>query len=612
MPTLSLFRLLCIVLSLGASAAVADAIPPESRLEPRLEYGVAMHGAPKYPAGFTAFDYVNPQAPVGGTVRIGVTGTFDSLNPFIVRGRPGLGELLVYESLLIRSLDEPFSLYGLIAESVELAPDRSRVVFRLRPEARWHDGTPITGRDVLFSWQTLRTSGRPNHRTYYNRVAKAELVDERTVRFELMPAPDGTIDRELPLILGLMPILPEHWWQSRRFEETGLEPPLASGPYRISAVQPGRRLEYGKVSDYWGQGLAVRRGTANFATIRYDYYRDDGIALEAFKAGEVDVRYENDPNRWATAYDFPAARDGRVRLEVLTHRRPEPARAFIFNTRRELFRDRRVRRALGLAFDFEWINRALFHGAYKRSPSFYPNSELAATGAPKPEEMPLLATFHEELPSELFSRPPEVPHTDGGGPVGLRANLREASKLLREAGWRDVDGERVDAAGRSLSFEILLNNPADEKVALEYARTLARLGVTARVRTVDSAQFQGRLDDFDYDIVLHRWLSTLSPGNEQLIFFGSAAADQPGSRNYAGIRSPAVDALARSLGEAPDREALVTRVHALDRVLSWGFYGVPLYYLGADLVASRCEFHRPATVPVYGLPIELWWREPCR
>ncbi|MEI6985874.1 MAG: extracellular solute-binding protein [Rhodospirillaceae bacterium] len=574
--------------------------------------GLAMHGEAKYPPDFTAFDYVNPGAPKGGSLHYGVTGSFDSLNPFIVRGRAALGTNDLFEALMVRAQDEPFSLYGLIAEAVELPPDRSWVQFQLRPEARWHDGSSITPEDVLFSWETLRSQGRPNHRAYYNRVSAAQLVGERGVRFAFLPDADGTVDRELPLIIGLMPILSRAWWRGRRFEDTTFEPPLGSGPYRIVAVAPGRAVEYRRLPDYWGRDLPVRRGTNNFDVIRYDYYRDDGVALEAFKAGEADLRREFDPTRWATAYDFPAARDGRVRLQTLSHGRPEPMRAFIFNTRRWPFQDRRVRRALGFAFDFEWINRALFHGAFKRITSTYPNSELAATGTPSAAEVALLEPFRAELPPELFTQAFEPPHTDGSGPSGLRANLREAARLLGESGWRVSGGRLSDADGRPMVFEMLLANPADEKVALEYARALTRLGIVARVRTVDSAQFQGRLDDYDYDVVLHQWLSTLSPGNEQLIFFGSEAADLTGGRNYAGVRSAAVDALALSLGQASDRAALISRVHALDRVLSWGFYGVPLYYLGEDRVASWCGLRRPATVPIYGYVPDVWWREECR
>ena len=574
------------------------------------EEGIAMHGALRYPPGFTAFDYVNPDAPKGGRVRYAVTGSFDSLNPFIVRGQPVAGTADLFESLMARAQDEPFSLYGLIARSIETPPDRAWVRFELRPEARWHDGSPITADDVLFSWETLRTLGRPNHRAYYNRVIRAEPQGVHAIRFDFAPAPDGTIDRELPLIIGLMPVLSRAWWQNRRFDDTTLVPPLGSGPYRIVAVTPGRSVEYRRQPDYWGRDLPVRRGSGNFDVIRYDYYRDDGVALEAFKAGLADLRRETDPMRWATGYDFPAVRDGRVRLEALAHRRPEAMRGFIFNTRRAVFHDRRVRQALALAFDFAWINRTLFHGGFKRTFSTYPNSELAATGLPSGEELALLTPFQAELPPELFTQPLTPPTTDGSGLPGLRANLREAGRLLVSAGWRVVDGLRVDDAGQPLTFEILLSQPGDEKVALEYARALFRLGITARVRTVDSAQFQGRLDDFDFDIVLHQWLSTLSPGNEQLLFFGAAAADLTGSRNYAGIRSAAVDGLARALGQSPDRAALVTRARALDRVLSWGFYSVPLYHLGEDRIASWCWLHRPAVVPVYGYLPDVWWREP--
>jgi len=619
MRSLSLWVLMLGAL-LGPSLSLAGTAAPPTTEKGLISPAIAMHGVPRYPPGFAAFDYVNPDAPKGGTLRTALAGGFDSLNPFIVRGRPAFGLESLFESLMARAADEPFTLYGLIAESVETPPDRSWVLFRLRPEARWHDGTPITPADVLFSWETLRTQGRPNHRTYYNRVRLAEPVGAHGVRFVFAPlssSPAGPVfDRELPLIMGLMPILPQAWWRTRVFDRTTLEPPLGSGPYRIVAVDPGRSVRYRRVPDYWGRDLAVRRGTANFDELRYDYYRDDEIALEAFKAGAADLRHETDPTRWATAYDFPAVREGRVRMEAWPHGRPEPMRAFVFNTRRWPFQDRQVRRALGYAFDFEWINRVLFHGAYVRTTSYYPNSELAATGAPTAAEIALLAPFRAELPPELFSGPFEPPHTDGSGPMGLRANLHQALWLFTEAGWRLEDGRLLDHDNRPLAFEILLNAPADQKVALEFARGLHRLGIAARVRVVDSAQFQGRLESFDYDMVLTQWSSTLSPGNEQEVFFGSAEANAEGGRNYAGVRSRAVDALTSALGQAVDRTDLITRIHALDRVLSWGYYGIPLYHANRDMIASWCGLRWPAVVPVNGFsPDTGWWapaHDDCR
>jgi microcin C transport system substrate-binding protein len=573
--------------------------------------GIAMHGLPKY-ADFTHLDYVNPDAPKGGTLRVGVVGTFDSLNPFIVRGKPALGlRPEVIESLMARSWDEPFSIYGLIAESVEVPEDRSSVTFRLRPEARWQDGTPITAEDVLFTYLTLRDKGLPNQRTYFAKVASAESLAPRTVTFTFKRAADGSLDREMPLIMGLMPVLPEHYWRNHSFSETTLRPPLGSGPYRVVSMEPGRSIVYHRDANYWGRNLAINRGQYNFDTIRYDYYRDDDVAVEAFKAGAFDIRREGDPAKWATAYDFPAAWDGRVKREELPNGRPGWMRGLIFNTRRPFFVNPRVREALGYAFDFEWINRELFHNGYQRIASYFPNSELAAKGLPGPDEVSLLAPYRAQLPPQVFTQPFEPPHTDGTGPAGLRANLRKAFALLAEAGWTVKDGRLVETAtGEPFTFEILLNGSADERVALEFARTLERLGVFTTVRPIDSAQYQERLDRFDFDMTINYWASTLSPGNEELFYWGSASADQLGGRNYPGIRSPAIDALAAEISESPDRPALVSRVRALDRALLWGHYVIPLYYENGDRVAYWAKLRHPAATPVYGMLLETWWADP--
>jgi microcin C transport system substrate-binding protein len=605
---------------LFASIAIVCSVPPSARAaEAQPVHGIAMHGETRYAAGFSHFDYADPSAPQGGIFRNAATGTFDTLNPFIVRGRAALGLGYVSESLMRRSWDEPFSLYGLIAESITVPEDRSWVEFTLRPEARWHDGVPITPADVLFSWRTLRDHGRPNHRSYYGKVAHAEQTGERTVRFIFKASakalakasadPETPGDREMPLIMGLMPILPEHAWKTREFDRTTLEPPLGSGPYRVARFEPGRSIVYERIPDYWGRDLPVNRGQYNFAEIRYDYYRDDGVALEAFKADAYDFRRETDQTKWANGYDFPAARDGRVKVELLPHGRPEPMRALIFNTRRPQFADRAVREALGYALDFEWMNRTLFHGAYRRTASYYPNSELAASGPPSPAELAVLEPLRGTLPPEAFGPAFVPPVTDGSGPTGLRGNLRKAQELLAKAGWTVRDGLLRNAQGSALEFEILLVSSSDEKVALEFARALQRIGVTAKVRTVDSAQYQARLESFDFDMTLNRWTSTLSPGNEQIYYWGSEAADWQGSRNYAGIRSPAVDTLAESLAAAVDRDDLVTRARALDRALTWGHYVIPLYHLTADHVAYWSRLKRPAVTPVYGMVIDAWWME---
>lgn len=578
---------------------------PPLRAEPA--HAVAMHGDPKYPDGFRHFDYVNPDAPKGGTLRQAVVGTFDTLNPHVVKGVPAPGLSAVSETLLARSWDEPFSLYGLLAERIELPEDRSAITFHLDPRARWHDGTPVTADDVLFSLDIQRRLGTPNRRQYYGRVAVAERLSDRSLRLAFTPNPDGRPDRELPLILGLMPIHQKAWWQGREFDRTTLEAPMGSGPLRVAEVDPGRRIVYERVADYWGRDLPVRRGLHNFDRVVFDLYRDDTVALEAFKAGQGDVRRESDPSKWATGYDGPALRDGRIVMEEFRHARPEPARGFVFNGRRPPFDDIRVREALGLATDFVWMNRSFFHGALVRTASYFPNSELAAAGLPDAAERALLEPFRDRLPQALFERPFALPETDGSGPAGGRANLRRALALLERAGWRVRDGRLVDGAGRPMAFEILLGDPADERVALAFARSLERLGVRATVRTVDSAQYQGRLDTYDFDVTLRFWASTLSPGNEQLYYYGSAAADQPGSRNIAGIRDPAVDALAASLGDTRRREDLVARVRALDRVLLWGHHMVPLFHSPVDRLARASWLRRPEAVPLYGPMVESWW-----
>ncbi len=575
----------------------------------RSAHGIAMHGDLKYPPGFAHFDYANPDAPKGGTLRQAVTGSFDTLNPHVVQGVPALGLNFVFETMLARSWDEPFSLYGLLAEGLEVPEDRSGATFHLDPAARWQDGTPVTAADVLFSLEVQREHGTPNRRRFYARVA-AEAPDERTVRFTFAAGPDGVRDREMPLLMGLMPIHCKAWWAGRAFERTTLDPPLGSGPYRIARVDAGRRIVYRRDPAYWGRDRPVRRGLFNIDTLDFTYYRDAAVAREAFKAGQGDLRLETDPGAWATGYDGPALRDGRIVLEELAHRRPEFARGLIFNTRRPLFQDRRVREALGLATDFAWINRTLFHGALVRTRSYYPNSELAAEGLPGPRERALLEPWRDRLPAALFERPFALPETDGSGPAGARANRREALRLLGEAGWRLRDGRLADAAGRPFAFEILLGDPSDERVALEFARSLERLGIVAGVRLVDSAQYQARLDGFDFDMTLRWWVSSLSPGNEQLYYFGSAAAGEPGSRNYAGIRDPVVDALAASIAEAPSRDELVARVRALDRVLLWGHYMVPLFHSPVDRVARWSWLKRPAVTPLYGPPPEAWWVQP--
>lgn len=573
---------------------------------------LAMHGAAKYPADFQHFDYVNPDAPKGGALKLGAGGTYDSLNPFIVRGTAALGLStgylsLIYEPLMARSADEPFTLYGLIAQSVEVPEDRSSITFNINPKASWSDGLAVTANDVIFSFETLRDKGRPNHRTYYKKVEKVEKIGPLSVKFTFKKNAQGVIDREMPLIMGLMPVLPQHDWEDREFNQTTVRIPVGSGPYMISKFDLGRSITYVRNVNYWGRNLPVERGLHNFDVIQVDYYRDESISLQAFKAGQYDFRMETNPNRWATAYDFPAAHLGRVKLEEMPHHRVEPATGFIFNTRRDLFRDPVLRWALSYAFDSAWINRNLFHDHYHRTASFFPNSELTAPPLPDGKEKEVLEKYRGQLSPTIFTEPVTPPETDGSE-ESLRNNLLKAEGMLRNAGYEIKEGQLYQPkSGKPVEFEILLSDPAEEKIALSWVRSLKMLGVAARVHTVDSAQYQSRLAAFDYDVVTGKWVNTLSPGNEQVFYWGSLAADQNGSRNYAGVKDSVVDALAAAIPETKTREDLVATAHALDRVLMAGHYTVPFYYQGADNIAYWGQLHHPNTKPPYGTVLESWW-----
>jgi microcin C transport system substrate-binding protein len=562
---------------------------------------LSMHGAPKYAPGFTHPDYASASAPKGGALRLAKNGSFNNLNKNIILGNtPDEWLEHINDTLMQRAWNEPFTLYGLAAESVDVAPDRSWIVFHLNHEARFHDGAPMTAEDVKFSYETLRNYGHPVRRRVYGLVSKVEILGRHDIKFTFGPGHD----RESVMILALMPVLPKHYWARHDVTKTTLEPPLGSGPYRVSFVAPGRRIIYARVKDYWGKDLPVNRGMYNFDTVTYNFYRDDSIALESFKGGDYDLRREYDIKKWNTGYDFPAVRSGKVRKEEIAHRHPEWLKAFIFNTRRAPFGDARVREALGLMFDYAWLNRALYFGEYKVIDSTFMNSELAASGKPEGEELDALSTYKKDLPPEAFGPAWRPPGDD------LRENKRRAIALLKEAGWSFKDEALVNAKGEPLAFELLLGDPGDEKLALEFSRMLKTIGVAARVRTVDNAQFTGRLQEFDYDMVSFKWLNSLSPGNEQLNYWGSAAAGTKGSRNYAGVSNPAIDALASGIAAAQSREALVARAHALDRALMWGHYFVPLFYSGKDRVAYDASLQRPDVTPAYGVILESWWRKP--
>lgn len=585
------------------------ALAPPAVAEPKTlrVHGLAMHGQPKYGPDFKHFDYANPDAPKGGEAKLSAIGSFDSFNPYILKGNPAAGIGALFETLLASAGDEAFSEYGLLAETIEVPEDRSWVAFTLRRGARWHDGTPVTVDDVIFSLDILKTKGHPFYRSYFKDVAKAEPTGERTVKFTFA---DG-VNRELPLIAGQLPILPKHWWATRDFEKTTLEPPLGSGPYRLKAFEAGRSITYERVPDYWGRDIPVRRGTYNIDTLRYDYYRDGTVALEAFKAGEYDFRMENVAKDWATAYDAPPVREGLIKKAEIENERPTGMQAFAFNTRREVFKDRRVRQALMHAFDFEWTNRNLFYGQYVRTRSYFSNSELAAIGLPRGEELKILEKYRGRVPDEVFAK--EYIPPVAGNDEALRANLRVALDLLKAAGWVFKDRKLADGkTGKPLTFEILLAQPTFERVVLPFVRNLERLGIEARVRTVEPAQYRKRTDDFDFDMVVESFGQSLSPGNEQRDFWSSAAADVPGSRNTIGIKDPVVDELIEMVIAAPDRESLIARTRALDRVLLWGHYVIPNWHTRAFRVAYWDRFGLPDKTPKYTLCVECWWVDAAR
>ncbi len=590
---------------LAAAVLLLSSAPPGAAQEIYVGHGVAMHGDLKYGPGFTHFDYVNPDAPKGGEVRLQANGSFDSLNPFILKGQPAVGIGRLFETLMTGSQDEAFSQYGLLAETVEIPEDRSWVAFTLRPEARWHDGTPITVEDVIFSLETIKTGGHPRWRFYYGDVVAAEKVGERKVKFSFA---DG-VNRELPLIIGELPIISKAYYTANDFEKTSLEAPLGSGPYRVESVDPGRSITYARVEDYWGADIPARRGQDNFDILRYDYYRDPTVAMEAFKAHEYDFRMENASKVWATAYQGPAFDDKRIVKEEIGHSMPTGMQGFVFNTRRAKFADRRVRQALGYAFDFEWTNKNLFNGAYSRTTSYFSNSELAASGLPGPAELALLEPFRDQLPPEVFSEVFAPPESDRSG--NARRNLRTAFKLLGEAGWTVEDTKLVGPGGEPLEIEFLIVSPLFERVIAPFVKNLEKLGVTTKIRLVDSSQYQQRLDQFDFDVIVLSVGQSLSPGNEQNNYWTTTAADTPGSRNLAGIKDPVVDALVETLIAAADRDSLIAAARALDRVLLWGHYVIPHWHIRYFRVAYWNKFARPAITPKYGLGFDSWWIAPA-
>jgi peptide/nickel transport system substrate-binding protein len=590
-----------LILALGLALAWwLQAVPAAA--EP--VHALAMHGSPKHGPGFTHFSYVNPNAPRGGRLVLGQLGSFDSLNPFIIKGVSAARlRDYVYESLLARAYDEPFSLYGLVAESIELPPDRSYVTFHLRKEARFADGMPITPEDVLFSHAVLKEKGYPFHRSHYGKVAKAEKVGEHSVRFTFKV----TGDREVPLLLGLMPILPGHKLDAESFERTTLEPPLGSGPYLVTHVEPGRSIIYRRNPNWWARDLPVVRGRYNFDEIRIEYFLDESSMFEAFQAGVIDLRTEEDPSRWIDGYRFAAITDGRVVKKELDVQVPSGMTAFALNTRRAPFNDQRVRRAFILMFDAEWINRNLFNGLFKRTQSYFERSYLSSHGLKADAyELDLLIPFRELVRPEVLDGSYRLPATDGSG--DNRANLQAALKLLNEAGYK-LEGGRLVKDGVPLKVEFLAQARAQERVALSFARTVSRLGIELTVRLVDRVQYEARRKGFDFDMVQATWPVSLSPGNEQINRWSSRLADAEGSLNLVGAKNPAADAMIEALLRAEREEDFVGAVRALDRVLISGDYAIPLFYLPKAWLAYRSHLKQPSVAPLNGFDFDTWWSE---
>lgn len=585
-------------LLIAATASLPAAADPQ--------HAIALHGTPRYADGFTAFPYVNPSAPKGGTLTLGVPGSYESVNPLIVQGTPvsGISDFVV-EPLMARSRDEPFTLYGLLADTIDIADDRKSVTFTINPQARFSDRQPVTQDDVIKSFELLKEKGRPNHRTYFAKVTKAEKIGQRGVRFTFQDASD----RELPLILGLMPVFAARTMTPEQFEAGGMKPLLGSGPYTVSNIDAGRSITYRRDPEYWGKDLPVNRGRYNFDEIRFDYFRDASVMFETFKSGNIDLRLEEDPGRWAGGYDIPAVHEGRLIKAEFDIGLPAGMTALVFNTRRPTFSDPRVRRALMTLFDFEWINRTLYNGLFKRTESYFERSYLASTGRPADaRERALLAPFPEAVRPEFMEGTYRFPVSDGSGQN--RPNQKAAFALLTEAGLVLKDGRLIDPkTGQQLAFEILANSNAQEALLLSYARSLAPLGISARVRVVDSAQYQQRLSSFDYDMIQNTWPSSLSPGNEQLFRWSAKTADAKGSYNFAGVRNPAADAMIESMLAAESETEFVSSVRALDRVLLSGDYVVPLFFAPRQWVAYWARLQHPDKTPLFGYAVDTWWTE---
>ena len=586
-----------------ASAADAAVIPV------KLGHGVTLADELRYPKDFKHLEYVDPDAPKGGAIRDYATGGFDSFNPYTLRGTPPKEIGLLFDTLMTTPEDEPMAQYGLIAESVEYPVDYSSITYTLRQNARFHDGSPITVDDVLFTFHALKERGSPSLRFTYKDVASAEKLGPHKVRFTFSADPKT---RDLLLITGRLPVLSKAYWHDK-IENEMASPPLGSGPYRIADFEPGRFIVYRRVGDYWAKDLPIRRGQNNFDYIRFDYFRDHGVAFEAFKTGAYDFRIETESKTWETGYNFAAVKAGQVVKEEVTTREPMGMQGFAFNLRRPKFADVRVRRAIALAFDFEWANQHLFYGKYKRNDSFFANSELAAHGKPSADELALLVPWRDELPLEVFGDAYKAPSTEGDGNGGLRDNLAEAAKLLRDAGYKIEKGKLMDPKARQqLTIEFMLTASEFERVIMPFIANLKRLGIAGKIRTVDTAQYVERVRRFDFDMVVATFPQSLAPAQEQRNYWSSDQADKPGSGNIIGIRSKAVDALVEKIIAAPNRKSLIAATRALDRVLSWNAYVVPQWYLDKYWLAYWNRFGIPKTRPEYGIGRASWWHDAAK
>ncbi len=591
-----------------AIAVAFFGMPQAAASDVTRSYAITMHGDPKYDADFTHFDYVNPDAPKGGTLRMVGYETFDTLNPYITRGVAALGLGMMYESLLEKSQDEPFTMYGAIAEQIEYPDDRSWVIFHMRPEAQWHDGVALTAHDVVWTFETLTTRGRPFYRSYYGHVEHVEALDDHRVKFTF----DMADNRELPMIIGEMPILPKHYWESEdnNFDRTTLNIPVGSGPYTIGNVNPGRSITYQRVQDWWAADLPVNKGRYNFDNITFVYFRDQNVALEGLFAGQYDFRQEYTAKLWAMDYDAPPVRDGRIIKKQIDNALPQGMQAFAFNMRRPQFADLNVRKAIAYAFDYEWSNKQFAYSAYERTQSYFENSEMKATGLPEGRELEILEQFRDSLPERVFTTIYKAPKSDGSG--NNRANLRRAAQLLDEAGYKTGDDglRRHPETGDALRFTLLVanTNAAFERWFQPWGQALRRIGIDANIRIVDASQYINRVMEYDYDMIVASWGQSTSPGNEQREYWGSAAADVPGGRNYIGVQDPVVDELISMIINAPTREELVIRTQALDRVLLHGWYVVPNWHIPAWRIAYWDKFGQPGKQAPYSLGVvDTWW-----